>query len=168
MANNNLTGKDPVAIAVHELGLVEMLRGSGFVNLNNIANMFGKRIDNWKRLQSTKEILEEFDRTAAYGGAKPFLTVVGYANQASSILRKLDLSESQPIQQGTWAHPDIAIEFARWCSPKFALWCNRQIRHLLEYGEVNLHYSEWSPAKQGAGMLRNREDLEDLYGKRGD
>jgi hypothetical protein len=32
---------------------------------------------------------------------------------------------------GTWLHPDLAIEFARWCSPKFSIWCNEQIKEIL-------------------------------------
>jgi hypothetical protein len=32
---------------------------------------------------------------------------------------------------GTWAHPDLALECARWLSPEFAIWTNRSIRKLL-------------------------------------
>ena len=32
---------------------------------------------------------------------------------------------------GTWAHPDLALECARWLSPEFAIWTNRAIRKLL-------------------------------------
>ena len=35
---------------------------------------------------------------------------------------------------GTWLHEDAAIEFARWLSPGFALWCNDRIRELVQYG----------------------------------
>lgn len=34
-------------------------------------------------------------------------------------------------EQGTWMHEDAALEFARWLSPKFAIWCNRRIKELL-------------------------------------
>ena len=34
-------------------------------------------------------------------------------------------------EQGTWMHEDVALEFARWLSPKFAIWCNRRIKELL-------------------------------------
>ncbi|MDQ1087190.1 hypothetical protein QE390_001736 [Siphonobacter sp. SORGH_AS 1065] len=27
---------------------------------------------------------------------------------------------------GTWMHEDVALEFARWLSPAFAIWCNDQ------------------------------------------
>lgn len=35
---------------------------------------------------------------------------------------------------GTWMHEDIALEFARWLSPAFAIWCNDRIKELLKIG----------------------------------
>lgn len=35
---------------------------------------------------------------------------------------------------GTWMHEDIALEFARWLSPSFAIWCNDRIKELLKVG----------------------------------
>ncbi|KFC09048.1 phage protein [Trabulsiella guamensis ATCC 49490] len=32
---------------------------------------------------------------------------------------------------GTWMHPELAVEFARWLSPKFARACDRHIKNLL-------------------------------------
>lgn len=37
-------------------------------------------------------------------------------------------------EQGTWMHEDVAMEFARWLSPAFAIWCNDRIKELLQYG----------------------------------
>lgn len=31
---------------------------------------------------------------------------------------------------GTWMHPDLGIDFARWLNPHFAVWCDRQIKEL--------------------------------------
>lgn len=39
------------------------------------------------------------------------------------------------IAPGTWMHPDLAIEFARWLSPKFAIWTNRVVRKVLSGGK---------------------------------
>jgi phage antirepressor YoqD-like protein len=35
---------------------------------------------------------------------------------------------------GTWMQEDVAMEFARWLSPKFAIWCNDRIKEVLKYG----------------------------------
>jgi len=41
-------------------------------------------------------------------------------------------------KQGTWFHEDIAVEFARWLSVDFAIWCNDRIKELLKQGYVYL------------------------------
>jgi len=46
MASTSLTGKDSLALALHQLGSVEFLRSGAYCNLNDIAQPFGKRIDN--------------------------------------------------------------------------------------------------------------------------
>ena len=35
-------------------------------------------------------------------------------------------------------HEDVALEFARWLSPAFAIWCNDRIKELLLNGQTNL------------------------------
>jgi phage antirepressor YoqD-like protein len=35
---------------------------------------------------------------------------------------------------GTWMHEDVALEFARWLNPAFAIWCNDRIKELLKTG----------------------------------
>jgi len=32
---------------------------------------------------------------------------------------------------GTWIHPKLAIDFARWLNPDFAVWCDMQIEKIL-------------------------------------
>ena len=70
---NNLTGKTPLAIACHKLGSVEFLRSGAYVNLNDIAKPFGKRVNNWTRLNATQELFQAFKDDPTYNGASPFL-----------------------------------------------------------------------------------------------
>ena len=39
---------------------------------------------------------------------------------------------------GTWMHEDLAMEFARWLNPEFAMWCNKQIRLLFHNRAIYL------------------------------
>ena len=43
--------------------------------------------------------------------------------------RNLDSSDLYQVTYGdgggTWFHEDVALEYARWLSPKFAIWCNQ-------------------------------------------
>lgn len=34
-------------------------------------------------------------------------------------------------EQGTWLHPKLAIDFARWLNPRFAVWCDMQIEQMV-------------------------------------
>ena len=34
---------------------------------------------------------------------------------------------------GTWAHPKLAIFFARWLDVRFAVWCDAMIEDILKY-----------------------------------
>ena len=35
------------------------------------------------------------------------------------------------VEQGTFLHPKLAIDFARWISPDFAIWCDEQVANIL-------------------------------------
>jgi len=170
MAFNNLSGKDPLVSAVHQFGTVEFFRSGAYCNLGDIAKTFGKRVEDWRRLRGTKKLIEAFEKDPSYNGAPAIVVVRGQVSGAKSDhadppkpywLRGLDTGHG-----GTWAHPDIAIQFAQWCSPEFALWVSRQVRHLLTYGEVNVHYREWTKDQYLAGVSFNRDDISDLYGKK--
>jgi hypothetical protein len=98
--------------------LIHQRIGDGYINLNQMADATGKRIDNWLRLQETKELIAEFDKQQVIASSdlrkrsKALITVMGGAGGGGS----------------TWAHPDIAIQFAQKCSPPFALQVSRWVR----------------------------------------
>lgn len=103
----------------HELNsfVVHQRANDGYINLNQMADVAEKRIDNWLRLQETKELIAEFegqivDSSDLRNRPKALVTLKGGARGGG----------------GTWAHPDIAIQFAQWCSPAFALQVSRWVR----------------------------------------
>lgn len=83
------------------------------VNATEMAKPFNKRPAKWLELPSTTQFIDSL-----------------------IAVRKSD--RSKLIQQingiGTWFHEDVALEFARWLSPAFAIWCNDRIKELLRYG----------------------------------
>ncbi len=87
------------------------------VNATQMAKPFGdsKRAKNWLALKSTDE----------------FLSVLSEGrNLPSSDLVKVTYGNNG----ATWMHEDVALEFARWLSPAFAIWCNDRIKELLTLG----------------------------------
>lgn len=83
------------------------------VNATEMAKPFGKSATHWLRNQSSQEFLSEL-----------------------SALRNRKGSDLVVIENGigTWMHEDVALEFARWLSPAFAIWCNDRIKELMRDG----------------------------------
>lgn len=90
------------------------------VNATEMAKPFGdsKRAKNWLALNSTKEFIDVLSK----GRNLPFAEMV--------IVTK----GSPENGGGTWMHEDVALEFARWLSPQFAIWCNDRIKELMRHG----------------------------------
>lgn len=85
------------------------------VNATEMARPFGKSATHWLRNQSAKEFINEY---AALRNRNP-LDLVMVVNGDNG---------------GTWMHEDVALEFARWLSPAFAIWCNDRIKELMKTG----------------------------------
>ena len=92
MIKNRLAGKTPTTIANHE-----------YIRLNDVADRFGRRLDNWMKLESTVELIELFRKDCT--NQEPLKVVKG----AATVGRKT-------VQQGTWAHPILAEKFLEWCN----------------------------------------------------
>lgn len=86
---------------------------SVMVNATEMAKPFDKNASHWLRNQSTQEFLNEL-----------------------AALRNCKGSDLVQVENGVgcWMHEDVALEFARWLSPAFAIWCNDRIKELMRYG----------------------------------
>lgn len=51
-----------------------------------------------------------------------------------------------PGQNGTWLHPKLAVIFARWMSPHFAVWCDKLIAQILQQHPAQPQHQELVPA----------------------
>lgn len=87
------------------------------VNATEMAKSFGKQPSDWTRTKSSQEFIDS-------------LSAVRNIPRTDLI----QVSQGGANQQGTWFHEDVAIEFARWLSPSFAIWCNDRIKELLRHG----------------------------------
>lgn len=87
--------------------------GVAYVNATEMAKPFGKRPSKWLELPTTSNFLSELEA-----------------------VRKSDRSEliKSVNGVGTWLHEDVALEFSRWLSPAFSIWCNDRIKELLSVG----------------------------------
>lgn len=104
----NYNGTD-ITFASDENGLM--------VNATEMAKPFGKQPSDWTKTKSAQEFISSLSAVR-----KIVVTDLIHVKQGGNTI------------QGTWMHEDVAIEFARWLAPTFAIWCNDRMKELLKYG----------------------------------
>lgn len=105
---------------------VKMVGDEPWVNLNAVGRPFGKEPKEWLKNNSTNEYLEALSLLNNQGENSPL------GENESKTTISVQHGGKNP---GTWAVELAALEFARWCDPAFAIWCNRQLRELVTKGE---------------------------------
>lgn len=95
--------------------------GAIMVSATQMAKPFGKLVGDWLRLKSTEEFVNALS-----------------SDMQIPISALIKVVKGGNAEQGTWLHEDVALEFARWLSPKFAIWCNRRIKELLTKGTTSI------------------------------
>lgn len=83
------------------------------VNATQMAKPFGKRPVDWLKHQTSQDFIAALSEVRKITSADLVRVIKGGNGE-----------------QGTWMHEDVALEFARWLSPKFAIWCNDRIKEL--------------------------------------
>jgi hypothetical protein len=83
------------------------------VNATQMAKPFGKRPTDWLKYQQSADF------------------IAALAKVRNVTLDDLVVIRKGGSDPGTWMHEDVALEFARWLSPEFAIWCNDRIKELL-------------------------------------
>lgn len=91
------------------------------INATEMAKPFGKKPIDWLRLPSTIGFLKDLSevRKSHFGAVETFRG----GSSGGGV---------------TWMNKDVAIEFSRWLSNKFGIWCNDKILELLDKGSVSL------------------------------
>jgi KilA-N domain len=100
---------------------IDQRDSDGYINLNQMADATGKRVQNWKDNLETQELIAEFESD--------------HHSNSSDVPALITDKTRADFGGGTWAHPDIAIQFAQWCNPHFALTVSRWVREWLLIGK---------------------------------
>lgn len=80
-----------------------------------------KKFNNWYQLDHTKELINEL------------ITETGYP--ASAIV-DINKGGNDKTTQGSWIHPDLAIQLSMWISPQFAIKVSRWVREIAITGKT--------------------------------
>lgn len=115
-------------------------RGAGvMINATQMAKRFGKTPKDWLRNQQSEE----------------FISTLSAVRQICPTDLIKQTQGGDPQKQGTWMHEDVAMEFARWLSPAFAIWTNDRIKELLRDGVTTTATDDQTIAKAMA-ILQGR------------
>ncbi len=91
------------------------------VNATEMAKPFSKLPGDWLRLKATKDYVTTFSSV-----------------KGIPISGLIHVNKGGATNQGTMLYNNIALEFARWLSPEFSIWCNDKILELLEKKSVSI------------------------------
>lgn len=120
-------------------------RDDGYINATQMCKAGGKLFGHWKELDSTKTVIEVLSSDIGI---------------PISQLVESKKGNTTAYKQGTWIHPDLAIQLAQWLSPSFALQVSRWVRQLAVAGSVTLHREECKVLEQRAESAeRKRTEL---------
>ncbi|WP_288500886.1 KilA-N domain-containing protein [uncultured Erwinia sp.] len=91
-----------------------------WVNATVAAKHHGKLPKDWLKTDATKAYIAEVAEELS-------IQEVSEKEDYYPLLVKVETGR----KGGTWIHPELVVEFARWLSPKFARACDRHIKNLL-------------------------------------
>jgi hypothetical protein len=100
-----------------------------YLNATQIAKHFNKRVQHYLDSDRTQEYIQELTKAAKQALNKNQLVIVKKGGKVG--------------ESGTWLHPKLTIDFARWLSAKFAIWCDMQIEKILHSNVANDTLSEF-------------------------
>ncbi len=108
----------------------------GYLSATDMCKATGKLFADYKRLNATHDFLVElFD----FLSKNPDM---GYPITEQNQQLIQTVQGGPPREQGTWAHPFVAINLAQWCSPKFAVMVTGWVYELLTKGTVSLDFKK--------------------------
>jgi len=103
----------------HNDTLINQRYKDGYINLTAMAQANGKLVADYLRLDSTKAFLEELS-----------------LDMGIPISKLVDIRKGKPAHlQGTWGHPQVAINCGQWCSAKFAVLVTRWVMTWMTTGQ---------------------------------
>jgi len=92
--------------------VVHLRTKDGYINATAMCKSAGKILADYTRLRTTQDFLEALSADMGIPISELIQTFKG----------------GRADNQGTWVHPDIAINLAQWLSPKFAVQVSRWVR----------------------------------------
>lgn len=140
---------------VHEAnGLqISQRRENGYINATQMCQASNRKWHEYWRLPSTQEYLTALAKDL---GIDVILNKPKRENPSSALVLTFKGGNSQ---QGTWVHPEVAVDLAAWISVEFRILVNRWVREWMTTGQNPIPPQ---PTPTNAEISSLVEELENL------
>lgn len=102
-------------------GIIANSRSSdGYINATQLCKAGGKTYSHWIENKGVNDLITELESDIGYPRSQLINTIKGGNSKL----------------QGSWIHPDLAVQLAQWISPKFAIQVSRWVREIALTGTV--------------------------------
>ena len=126
--------KEVQPLVINDYSLVYR-KEDGYVDVTNLCKAGGKKFNHWNSLEKTQAFIKVLSNEAGIPVSK-LIEVISGGNFKN---------------QGTWAHPQVAINIAQWISPEFDVKVSKWVFELMITGKVEL------------GKEKTNKDLDSVY-----
>ena len=110
------------------LGKELIFTSQGWINATKTVEAFNKKgLENFMRSKQFNEYLEAFCNF--------------YRLKKEDVIKTQKGGNVKVNESGSYLHPKLAVVFARWISPEFAVWCDMIVYGILT-GELEVKYKE--------------------------
>lgn len=120
--------------------IVGTLIPKGYVNATLACRANGKRLDNYFRQEKTEAFIQETSIVTSLSRELLIIVIQG---------------RGDVVEQGTWVHPNVAMNLAQWISPKFAAWAAEVLARVIR-GDYQALTTE---AEQAQAKLQHQWDV---------
>ena len=114
---NNKNNDKTLVELIGDLKLIEIRKSDGYVNATKMCKAYNKEWYDYYKIQTTKKYIEELS--------------LSEPNIKGSALIKSIKGGNDKNNQGTWIHGLLAIDLARWISPKFGVQVDKLVSRYL-------------------------------------
>ena len=108
--------------------IIEHREEDGYINVTNLCRAGGKKFSHWNQLDKTKAFIKALSTAAGIPAA--VLIQVGTGT-------KFGTTENTETN-GTWVHPQVAINIAQWISPQFDVKVSAWVYEVMMTGKVDI------------------------------
>lgn len=133
---------NPIIVHQFNQSAIELRATDGYINATAMCQATNKLIADYLRLDITKSFLN------ALSSHLSIPAILNNPDMGIPISALVLTFRGGDSQQGTWVHPQVAINLAQWCSPEFAVQVTQWVFDWLTTGQNPIKTAPPTPAPE--------------------